>query len=109
MSNEEAVNKGEYLKEKILNMLRFVSEGTGVWFDDFEKDITPVRAVLFCQEIHKHKLEVMHRNWVALHNTPGLPTYLQDTIVRVKKNPDLHDKFWRYMELFVEMGEIKTF
>lgn len=101
---EEVVNKGEFLQEKVMNLIRFVSEGTGVWIEGIEKEVTPVRAILFCQEMHKHKVEVVHRNWVALHNIPDLPAYLQDAMVRVKQNPDLHDKFWRYMELFVEMG-----
>ncbi len=100
----DTVSKGEFLQEKMLNMIRFVSEETGVWVDGIQTEITPLRAVLFCQEMRKHRVEVVHRNWVALHNIPELPEHLKDAIVRVKKQPDIHDKFWRYMELFVEMG-----
>lgn len=104
-SLEPEVTKGEFLQQKMLNMIRFVCEGTGVWIDGIEKEVTPVRAILFCQELHKYKVDVVHRNWVALHNIPQLPTYMKDAIIQVKKTPKLHDKFWRYMELFVQMGE----
>jgi len=103
MSN--TVNKGDFLHEKMLNMIRFVSEGTGVVIEGLEKQVTPVRAVLFCQEMRKHKLKIIHRDFLALHNIEDLPSFIQDAIVTVRKHPDLHDKFWRYMELFVMMGD----
>ena len=98
------VNKGVFVQEKMMNMIAYVRNGTGSEISVSEEEITPIRAVLLCQEIAKYKVMVIHKDWQGLVKAPGLPAYVQDLIVAVRANSELHDKFWRYLELFVAMG-----
>ena len=45
-----------------------------------------------------------HRNWsglVQLMEANNAPFELQEVIVAVQQRPAMHDKFWRYIDLFV--------
>ena len=100
----DEINKGEFLQEKMLNMAAYVQDGVGMKIEGLEGQITPIRAVAFCQELAKHKVFVTHRNWQGIVSAPGMPAYMQDLVVAVRANEELHAKFWRYLELFVSLG-----
>ena len=51
--------------------------------------------------------QVTHRNWsglVQLLSEHNAPLELQEVIVEIQKRDAMHDKFWRYMKLFVEVS-----
>lgn len=97
----ETVTLGEFLREKALNMRR--------WLRDELKEPTLLSAMdhmvlpnyvelgeLLCKHKRVVKFQELHSLQRECAGTP-----LFDVIRRVRDREDLHVKFWRYMDLFV--------
>tara|TARA_Y100000401_G_scaffold20822_1_gene13933 strand:- start:1174 stop:1527 length:354 start_codon:yes stop_codon:yes gene_type:complete len=103
---------GDFLKTKLGNMARWVSDGVGkenLTIDPvaFVAERSALECVVLADAVASHKAVVMSRDW------RGLAKLLKDEAVpeewavsfacllhAVKAREDMHDKFWRYMELF---------
>tara|TARA_B100000212_G_scaffold342571_1_gene330724 strand:- start:1804 stop:2148 length:345 start_codon:yes stop_codon:yes gene_type:complete len=109
MSEEEPETKGNYLLQKLQNMANWVTLEVG-------KENLPVdiiagingRSVLevtaLCATLEANADLATHRNWsglVQLMEAHNAPLELQEVIVAVQQRPAMHDKFWRYIDLFV--------
>jgi len=46
---------------------------------------------------------ITHRDWSGLARLGDLPTQLLELFQSIKQREDMHDKFWRYLSLFVEV------
>lgn len=104
--------KGAFLKQKLINMARWVTEELGQENlpADLIADITDrseLECTLIASQLQSNKSLATHRDWVRLGQSLGderLPPWLQEVIVRVRKKETMHDKFWRYVELFIEVA-----
>jgi len=109
----EQQTKGEFLKEKMTNMARWVTQEVGK--ENLSVDIitgiagrSALEATVLSGALEANKYRVIHRDWnglVQLLAEHGAPSELQEVVVAVRGKPDMHDKFWRYMELFVQVSE----
>ena len=110
MSNQ---TKGEFLKEKMENMARWVTEEVGR--ENLPVDIiagiagrSALEVTVLSGALEANKAQITHRNWSALVRLLAenkTPPELQEVVVAVQRRPPMHDKFWRYIELFVQVSE----
>tara|TARA_B100001996_G_scaffold59641_1_gene42493 strand:- start:246 stop:578 length:333 start_codon:yes stop_codon:yes gene_type:complete len=97
------VRLGDFLQEKALNMRKWLREQLD------EPQLLEVMDtmlkndfVVLGDECLEHKTSICRRDFrelmQAVQNTP-----LFEIAQRVRAREELHDKFWRYMELFVDV------
>ena len=101
--------KGEFLHEKLSNMAKWVT--TEVGEENLPVDIitgitgrSALEVTVLAATLEANADLATHRNWsglVQLMEANRAPSELQEVIVAVQKRPDMHDKFWRYIDLFV--------
>lgn len=105
--------KGEYLKEKLGNMARWVTKEVGK--ENLPADIiagidgrSELEVTVLCGALESDCKQVTHRNWsglVKIMEDNNVPNELQQVVVAVQRRPEMHEKFWRYMDLFVEVSQ----
>jgi hypothetical protein len=103
------VRLGDFLQEKALNMRMWLREQLDepklleVMDNMLKNDF-----VALGDECLEHKQPIFRRDFrelmQAVQNTP-----LFEIAQRVRAKEELHDKFWRYMELFVNVTEGASF
>jgi hypothetical protein len=97
---------GDFLVGKVQNMHRWLSESCENYNEGLYAQklalITPQTATLMGEILLQHKSIVYHRDWYRLHQLTELPAELRSLAEVLKPQSELHDKFWRYLELFVE-------
>jgi hypothetical protein len=95
---------GSFLVTKLTNM--------AVWIHDETGDDQMLRAVnlggqtlatAFAVECVKRRDLVRGRDWSGLQNS-DLPVSISAQIPRLIARPQLHDKFWRYLDLFISVA-----
>lgn len=106
------MKKGDFLKEKMTNMAKWVTEEVGK--ENLPVDIiagidgrSAVEVTALCGAIDANNALVTRRNWsglVQLMHSNGVGIELQEVVAAVQQRPAMHDKFWRYMDLFVEVA-----
>jgi hypothetical protein len=104
--------KGEFLKEKMTNMARWVQRE--VEQEDLPADMiagiadrSALEVTALAGALEANKSLVIHRDWsglVRLLEEHRVLPELQEVLCLLCKRPELHSKFWRYMELFVEVS-----
>ena len=98
--------RGELACEKLGNFMCYIEVTTGfVPEERVYEQLTPLRAVVFCRMIADHKEAVATHSFDALQKIPQLPPSVVAGIDAVVLTPAAHNKFWRYMDLFVELAE----
>ena len=97
---------GELVCEKLGNFMRFIEVTTGFVPEQQVYDqLTPLRAVMFCRMIADHKEAVATHSFETLLRIPQLPPSVVAGIDAVILTPVAHEKFWRYMDLFVDLAD----
>ena len=94
---------GDFLAEKAENMQRWVNSELGM---DINMTITGTTATYLAGLISERKHVVYNKDFTSLIrflNENGAETSMQAIVTEVKARPDMHDKFWRYMQLFVDV------
>lgn len=98
---------GQFLREKLTNMGMWVTSELG---DQSSVDIKQYIAERSDTEIayvvgilRSNSNMITHRDWSGLSRTADLPKELLDTFQAIRKREDMHDKFWRYLDLFVQV------
>lgn len=103
---------GAFLKEKLGNMARWVTEEVGkenlsVDLEQFVRDRSEVEVTFLSQVLNSNSAKISHRDWcglVGMLHDDAIPKELAEQfaviiqVVRVRET--MHDKFWRYLELF---------
>ena len=92
---------GSFLLEKASNMKKWLRSELA---RDVQVDLTELSVTALAAKLMEHRQLVFNRDWAGLSrqaNTAGL-TDLTEMLEAVRTRHDLHDKFWRYLELFVE-------
>lgn len=108
-----SLTKGEFLQEKMHNMARWVTQEVGEV--NLSVDIiagftgrSALEVTMLSGALAANKERVIHRDWnglVQLLAEHGAPPELQEVVILVKRRPEMHDKFWRYLDMFVEVSE----
>ena len=103
------VRLGDFLQEKALNMRTWLREQLDEPnLLDIMDSMLKNDFVTLGDECLKHKQSIFRRDFrelmQAIQNTP-----LFEIAQRVRARDELHDKFWRYMELFVNVTEGASF
>ena len=99
------VSKGEFIKEKLGNMARWVDEELGSELNAAVDCQSALAATVFASRLLDNRHMVTARNWsgithLATNEVPELGAVLQD----INRHERLHEKFWRYMDMFVEVA-----
>jgi hypothetical protein len=93
---------GGFLLEKATNMKSWL--GTEVDKRYVQMELTELSVTAMAAKLSEHRQLVFNRDWAGLSrqsHAAGLGD-LTDMLEAVRSRHDLHDKFWRYLELFVE-------
>jgi hypothetical protein len=104
--------KGEFLLTKINNMAKWITEEVGK--ENLPVDIiagiaerSALEVTVLCAALEANSDLATHRNWsglVQLMAKQHAPPELQEIVAVVQHRPPMHDKFWRYIRLFVEVS-----
>jgi len=104
-----STTKGTFIKQKLTNMAKWIEEEVGK--ENLPVDLvtgiterSELEVTVLCGALQSNTAVLIHRDWYGLNKllagTTGVPCELVDVLVLVQKREDLHDKFWRYLELF---------
>ena len=99
---------GAFLKEKLGNMARWVTGEVGkenlpVDIEQLINDRSVVEVTFLATVLDANSAKVAHRDWsglVRVMQAEDLPVDFFAVVQAVRSRPELHDKFWRYLELF---------
>ena len=92
---------GDVLREKMTNMEK--------WLRDEQvplrlrvESLHTAQLVLFARAIptHNRSFAVLHEDAELLDAAEKADMGIRDTLNTLEKRAELHDKFWRYLELF---------
>lgn len=108
---DEPQTKGTFLLEKLTNMAKWVTQEVGK--ENLPVDIitgiagrSALEVTVLCGALEANSKQVTHRNWsglVQLMEANNAPRELQEVVVAVQQRPEMHEKFWRYIDLFVDV------
>jgi len=93
------MNVGDLIREKMQNMQRWL-EANGLQTTPRVTDLSKLQLVAIAQAIPPGA--VSDRSFAELLTHPDAAA-LADSIRFVQGRPEMHDKFWRYLELFSEL------
>ena len=92
---------GAFLVEKMRNMHTWLSTAD-IKLPAFQAN--EVACVIVANMLLEHKASIEARNFPGLvsmtENAPIHAELITNAVVGVHQRPDLHDKFWRYLDLF---------
>jgi len=103
---------GEFLKTKLCNMARWVvqevgTENLSIDVVQFAEDRSELEVVILAEHISAKPALIANRDWFALVkllDDEAVPQAWAHPFAcllhAVKVRADMHDKFWRYMDLF---------
>ena len=104
---------GTFLKAKLSNLAVWVIESLGkeninMDLEQFVNRRSEVEITFFADILSSNSAKVVHRDWAGLvgilSTDATIPSDVSATFIDllqlVRSRPELHDKFWRYMELF---------
>ena len=94
---------GDFLAEKAANMQRWVNSELGM---KIEMPITATSATYLANLLCEKRKMVFDKDFTTLIrflNENGVDTSMQAIVTEVKGRPDMHTKFWRYMQLFIDV------
>jgi hypothetical protein len=103
---------GSFLKAKLCNMARWVEGEVGkdnltIDVVKFADDRSELEAVLLAEKLASKSAQIANQDWYALVKMlekEDIPTNWAHSFAcllhAVKARDELHDKFWRYMQLF---------
>ncbi len=103
---------GAFVKEKLGNMARWVTREVGkenltVDLEQFARDRTEAEVTFLAEVLSSNSAKINHRDWCGLVGMlddtaiPGdVAAQFQELVQAVRAREELHDKFWRYLELF---------
>ena len=104
MSQEPTV--GQYLREKMMNMAAWVEEEVGkenltVDLAHFISLRSNTELCVIAEVIKGQSTSVFHEDWMGLLSAAEIPPDFYEVVQAVRKKDSMHEKFWRYMNLFV--------
>ena len=105
--------KGTFLKEKLQNMARWVEQEVGK--ENLPADLvagiasrSEMEASALSGALLSNREQVAQRDWRGLMHSiadGNVPASVLEVVKRVEERESMHEKFWRYMDLFVEVAQ----
>ena len=97
---EETV--GDFLRAKMMNMARWVQKELQCEFDlpDFISNRSTTELTFIAGTLAAEKPLIVHKDWHGLSQLGDMPDEMLEVFHSVRQRPPMHDKFWRYLELF---------
>ena len=97
---------GAFLREKLTNMAGWIEEELGkenirVVLKQYIAERTETEITYVVGILYANSTMITHKDWSGLARLTELPTSLLEVLHNVSKSEGMHEKFWRYMELFV--------
>ena len=100
---------GSFLKNKGLNFVKFLNDGLPTTHSLPTVFVTEVGMSTFALILKRNRVIVTHRDWAGLFRLIEEQQTLLDGRVGmlerlhlVRGIEEMHDKFWRYLELFAD-------
>jgi hypothetical protein len=98
---------GEFLREKMGNMAGWIVNELGdqnnVDLKQYIAERTDTELAYLVGILRSNSNMITHRDWSGLARLGDMPTQLLEVFQSVKQREDMHDKFWRYLSLYVEV------
>lgn len=98
---------GEFLREKLGNMACWIETELGeqnpVDLKQYLAERTDTEIAYVVGILRSNSIMITHSDWSGLGRLADLPTELLVLFQSIKQREDMHDKFWRYLSLFVEV------
>lgn len=99
---------GQFLKSKLSNMAVWITDEVGKenMVFDLQKtiaELSPLEATVLAEVLSTHSTKITHRDWsglIRVLNEEKLNVDLSAVVQAVRVRPSMHDKFWRYLEMF---------
>ena len=95
---------GEFLREKMTNMGRWVNTELGTELDvDLEQYVarrTETELAMIANLLSTNSTIIIHTDWSGLSRLGDIPEELQTCFHCIRQRQDMHDKFWKYLQLF---------
>ena len=85
----------EYLYEKVGNFSRWLKTNGHKGLPD----VSPLTLVAMAQELGDYEAEIKARDFDGLERRAPMAE-VADALRYVRERQEMHDKFWRYLELF---------
>lgn len=96
---------GEFLREKLGNMSRWVQSELGdklsVDLEQYIADRTETELACLAGILSTNSTIVGSKDWDRLAGLGSIPEPLLRAFELLRGREDMHDKFWRYLELFI--------
>ena len=89
----------EFLRQKFTNMAVWVEDETGHALTPYISQLTDINLVAVASFIDSEG--VSNRDWEAIQKE--MPAELKRAVAAVQSKPGMHDKFWRYCDMFVDV------
>ena len=112
---------GGFLKDKLKNLALWVTESIGkenisMDLELFVNRRSEVEITFFADILNSNSAKVVHRDWTGLvgilSTDATIPKEVADVFIQilqlVRQRQPMHDKFWRYMELFKDTVNSNT-
>jgi len=99
---------GAFLKDKLGNMARWATgelknTDYGVDLEHFVRERTEMECAYLAGLLSTNSNMITHRDWSGLARIGEMPRQLLDVFHLIRQREDMHDKFWRYLELFANV------
>ena len=106
MSGEQTI--GSFLKEKMTNMAVWIRtelgpEVTNVDMEQYVSERTETEIAYVVGLLSTNSNMITHKDWSGLARLQDLPPQLEALFHHIRQREDMHDKFWRYLELFAQV------
>ena len=105
--------KGAFLKQKLQNMARWVEQEVGK--ENLPADLvagiasrSEMEASALSGALLSNREQVAQRDWRGLMHSiadGNVPASVLEVVKCVEQRVSMHEKFWRYMDLFVEVAQ----
>ena len=96
------MNRGVFLQQKLLNMSKWLQENGSPHTLELPTQIEVVAVACILKELYSETID--NRDFAQFHaEKENLPPQIHEAVEFVESRPELHDKFWRYLQLFSEV------
>lgn len=100
---------GEFLRIKLTNMARWIKGELGdqiktsVDYEQYIAERTETELAYVVGILSTNSSVIDQRNWDGLAAMSDCPKELISLFALVREREQMHDKFWRYLEMFVQV------
>ena len=97
---------GQFIKEKMGNMAKWATtelKELDVDLEHFVQERTETECAYLAGLLSTNSIMIPHKDWSGLSRIGEMPKELLAVFHLIRQREDMHDKFWRYLELFVSV------